>query len=257
MFSGGIGSWGAARRVADRFQGEPLTLLFTDTLIEDPDLYRFLQQAAADVAGELVWLKEGRTPWEVFRDERYLGNTRADPCSKILKRQMADRWLAANCEPNDTIVYVGIDWTEEHRFTRLRDRRAESGWTYQAPLCEQPLISKADLFASLRSRGIDAPRLYALGFSHNNCGGGCVKAGIGHFARLLDKLPDVFADWEANEATLRAQLGDVSILRDRTGGQVKPLTLVQLRRRIEGGQQPDLFEIGGCGCFVDVEEEAA
>jgi hypothetical protein len=70
---------------------------------------------------------------------------------------------------------------------------------------------------------------------------------------LLEKLPEVYAEWEQNEEALRAQLGDVSILRDRTGGQVKRLPLVQLRRRIEDGYQPDLFDIGGCGCFVDSE----
>ncbi len=45
MFSGGAGSWAAAKRIAAR----PLTLLFADTLIEDGDLYRFLDDAAADV----------------------------------------------------------------------------------------------------------------------------------------------------------------------------------------------------------------
>lgn len=46
---------------------------------------------------------------------------------------------------------------------------------------------------------------------------------------------------------------DVSILRDRTGGTTKPLTLAALRQRIE--EQPDqldLFDEGGCGCFTDV-----
>jgi hypothetical protein len=37
MFSGGIGSWAAAKRVAERHGTDNLTLLFTDTLIEDGD----------------------------------------------------------------------------------------------------------------------------------------------------------------------------------------------------------------------------
>ena len=97
--------------------------------------------------------------------------------------------------------------------------------------------------------GIKAPRLYKLGFAHNNCGGGCVKAGQGHFGHLLKVLPDVYADWERNEEALREDLGDVAILRDRTGGTTGPLTLRVLRERIEEGQPYDLWEVGGCACF--------
>lgn len=98
MFSGGLGSWAAARRVVDRHGTSDLVLLFTDTRVEDPDLYRFLDEAAANVGGELVRIADGRTLWDVFRDERFLGNSRVDPCSKILKRKMADRWIAEHCD---------------------------------------------------------------------------------------------------------------------------------------------------------------
>lgn len=253
MFSGGAGSWAAAKRIADRCGTEGLTLLFTDTLIEDADLYRFLAEAAANVGAPLVRIAEGRTPWQVFFDERFLGNSRVDPCSKILKRQMADRWLKANCDKADTTVYVGIDWTEEHRYTALRDRTAAAGWRYEAPLCEAPHIDKRDVIAWLKREGIAPPRLYAMGFAHNNCGGFCVKAGQGHFANLLRELPERYAEHEANEERIREFLDkDVSMLTDRRGdGIKKPLTLRALRKRIESGAQIDAFEIGGCGCFTE------
>jgi hypothetical protein len=255
MFSGGVGSWAAAKRVAEKHGTDRLTLLFADTRIEDPDLYRFVDEAAANVGGRLVKIADGRTPWDVFRDRRFLGNARVGLCSKVLKQDQIDGWLAANCDPTNTIVHVGIDWTEEHRLERLRLRRGAEGWDYRAPLCEAPYLTREQVFSMLDAAGIVAPRLYRLGFSHNNCGGGCVRAGVGHFTHLYRTLPDVFAEWEKNEEELRQFLGrdDVAILRDRTGGQVEPLTLVQLRRRLDGGHQPDLFDIGGCGCFVDVE----
>lgn len=257
MFSGGVGSWAAAKRVAAAHGTDDLILLFTDTLIEDPDLYRFLDEAAANVGGQLVWIAEGRTPWQLFRDHRFIGNTRVDICSRTLKRDQAEKWLVANCDPADTIVYVGIDWSEENRFTRARERWAEKGWRYEAPLCDAPYIEKDQMLAALEAEGIRPPRLYALGFAHNNCGGGCVKAGMGHFAHLLEKLPDVYAEWESQEQALREYIGkDVAILRDRRGGTTKPLTLVQLRRRVTEGGEVDRFEIGGCGCFSDVEEAA-
>lgn len=126
-------------------------------------------------------------------------------------------------------------------------------------MCDAPYLDKLMMLDALAVEGIRPPRLYGLGFAHNNCGGGCVRAGVGHFTHLYRTLPDVYAEWEANEQGLRDFLGrdDIAILRDRTGGIAKPLTLVQLRRRLDAGYAPDLFEIGGCGCFVDVEADEA
>jgi hypothetical protein len=257
MFSGGVGSWAAAKRVVERYGVDELTLLFADTLMEDEDLYRFIEQAAVNVSGEpkLLRIAEGRNPWQIFFDERMLGNSFFDPCSKKLKREMVDRWLVNNCDPRDTVVYVGIDWTEEHRFTRLRDRRAEVGWCYEAPLCEPPLMMKDAIFEWLGREGLAPPRLYDLGFSHNNCGGFCIKAGHAHFSNLLRVLPSRYAYHEAKEQEIRNFLGrDVSIMTDRSGdGKKKPFTLRALRERIEAGDKVDQFDVGGCGCFVDTE----
>ena len=289
MYSGGIGSYCAARRVIQRRGITETLLLFTDTLGEDSDLYRFLVETALQISGlsrpdlviraaslppareeksrleaitvlrievcscipRLIWLAEGRTIWDVFRDERFLGNSRTDPCSKILKREMADKWLRENCRPESTRVYVGIDWSEEHRFTGLRDRRYP--WIYEAPMCSAPYLTKNQMFEELATDGIARPGLYDLGFSHNNCSGGCVKAGIGHFTNLYHKLPDVFDEWERREEEMRQFLGrtDISILRDRRIGADKTLTLAQLRHRIMAGEEIDRFDIGGCGCFAD------
>jgi len=250
MFSGGVGSWAAAKRVAERHGTDRMTLLFTDTLIEDEDCYRFLDEAAANVGARLCRIAEGRTPWQVYQDERFLGNSSIDPCSKILKRQMADRWLNEHCDPARTACYVGIDWTEKHRYDALVERRKP--WVYMAPLCDAPYLLKLDLLAWLKREGIAPPRLYAMGFSHNNCGGFCCKAGQGQFANLLRTMPARYAEHEAREEALRAYLDkNVSMMTDRSGGGVrKPLTMRQLRERIEAGAQVDMFDIGGCACFA-------
>jgi hypothetical protein len=282
MFSSGAGSWAAARRIADEHGTDDLTLLFADVLGEDEDNYRFLVEAAADIfdvklpkswrrldgkpkvqrewAAEwipgLVWLSEGRTIWDVFKDNRFLGNARLANCSKFLKQQPAREWLDANCDPADTTVYVGIDWTETHRLPAIE--RSYQPFTAKAPLTEKPYLNRDQVLGMLRRRGIAPPRLYGMGFAHANCGGGCVRAGQGQFAVLLKQMPERFAEWERNEQELREHLGkDVSILRDRTGGTVVPLTLTAFRERAESKpEQIDLFDIGGCGCFVS-EDGAA
>lgn len=249
-FSGGVGSWATARRVADRPGVDDLVLLFADTLIEDEDLYRFVDEAARDVGAELIRIAEGRDPWQVFNDERYLGNSRIDPCSKVLKRQLIRKWLEANRDPAETVVYLGIDWSEVHRFERAQPRWAP--WAIEAPLTEPPLVDKTELLDDLRARGIEPPRLYGMGFAHNNCGGFCVKAGQGQFALLLETMPERYAYHEAQEEQLRARLGaDVAIMTDRRGGTRKPLTMRALRERLEAGQGCDRLDVGGCGCAVD------
>jgi hypothetical protein len=251
MFSGGVGSWAAAKRAVAAYGAENVTLLFADTLIEDPDLYRFLDEAAADVGAPLVKVADGRTPWQVFRDRRMLGNSRIAPCSTHLKQRPAREWMAANAP--DATVILGIDWTELHRLAPARQGWAP--WPVEAPLTEPPYKAKPELLAELDAAGILRPALYREGFVHNNCGGGCVRAGAAQFAHLFRTRPETFAQWEQGEQELREFLGaDVSILRDRSGGDTRPLTLTALREQVQ--QQPTFFDAedwGGCGCFLDTE----
>lgn len=252
-FSGGVGSYCAAKRVAARHGTDHMVLLFADTLIEDADLYRFLGEAADDVGAPLVKIADGRTPWEVFKDVRFLGTARVDPCSNILKRKLLDDWIESHAGPESCTVYVGIDWTEKHRIDRLEKRKLP--WVYKAPMCEEPYVSKQSMMDQVEAVGIELPRLYKLGFPHNNCGGGCVKAGHAHFRHLYKQLPEVFAEWERNEQEIRDHLerDDIAILRDRTGGETRPITLRELREKIESGDSNDQMEFdwGGCGCAVE------
>jgi len=253
MFSGGAASWAAARRTMEAGYDD-VALLFTDTHTEDEDLYRFLDEAAADVGAPLERISDGRDIWQVFRDERSLGNSRADPCSKILKRELSRKWLEANRDPADTVMVLGFDWTEMHRFERAA--AAWAPWQVDAPMTRPPYRMKAEMLADLQARGIAPPRLYGMGFEHNNCGGGCVKAGIGHFTRLLQVFPSRYAEWEANEEGIRQFLDkDVSILRR----QGERMTLRDLRLRLQSGwnDQTVLWDVGGCACFEEPEPEDA
>ena len=252
MMSGGITSWAAARRVADQHGTDGMVLLFADTLAEDPDLYRFLDEAAADIGVPITRVADGRTPQQVHEDVRLIGNPMIAPCSRVLKQEPCRRWLEGNTDPADTTVYVGIDWSEMHRLPAIE--RGWAPWPVSAPMCEPPYLDKRGLINAARERGIVEPRLYGLGFEHNNCGGACVRGGQAQWAHLLRVFPDRFASWEAHEQAMRERLGtDRTILRDRTGGSTKPLPLVELRRRVE--EQPetlDGLDWGGCGCFTEV-----
>lgn len=251
MWSGGITSWATARHVVAEHGTAGTTLLFADTNAEDEDLHTFNEQAAAQLGLPITRVADGRDPWQVFEDKRWLGNTRIAQCSHALKQEPCRDWLTEHTDPAGTTVYVGIDWTETHRLPAIVNGWAP--WTVDAPLTRPPYSDKQQLRAEARAAGLIDPRLYRLGFAHNNCGGACVKGGQAQWARLLDVFPERYARAEAAEVKMRNLLGkDVSILRDRTGGTTKPLTLAVLRHRIE--EQPnqlDLFDEGGCGCFTD------
>jgi hypothetical protein len=249
MFSGGVASWAAAKRVADQHGTADLILLFADTLIEDEDTYRFVQAAADNVGGQLAWIKEGRDPWQVFFDKRYLGNTRIDPCSEILKRNFMRAWLESHTTPAEATIYLGLDWTEGDRFSRATPRWEP--WHVEAPMSQPPYLSKDEMLDWARREGLPEQRLYQMGMPHANCGGFCIKAGQGHFAKLLKNLPERYAYHEQREQELRQFLNkDVAILRDRTGGATRPLTLREFRHRVEIGGKFDADDLGGCGCVV-------
>lgn len=247
-FSGGLGSWATARRVIDVYGTRDVVLLFADTMVEDEDLYRFVKETAAAFGLPVTTIADGRTPWQVMWDERMIGNSSIDPCSKKLKRQLLDRWRNDNCDPADTVMYVGIDWTESHRLQTIRERCAP--WTYEAPLCDEPYVSRPQTLERLARIGIKPPRLYALGFHHNNCGGACIKAGQAQWELLLRTFPDRYHQIEVWEEEMRARVGNHSILRTRAGGESKPLTLRDFRLRLEVQGDFDRQDWGGCGCAL-------
>lgn len=248
MFSSGITSWAAAKRRAETHGTEGMVLLFADTKIEDEDNYRFLHEAADNIGARLEIIADGRSPWEVMRHEKIIGNSRIDPCSKILKRQLLDRWRNANCDPATTEIILGIGWDEAHRIERVQSRTAP--WRYTAPLCDKPWISKRDCIAWAEREGVKAPRMYAMGFPHANCGGFCIKAGQASFALLLKNFPERYAAHEAEENSMRDLVGDHSIMKQRVNGESRRLTMTELRLKIEAREQYDELDLGGCGCAL-------
>lgn len=293
FFSGGSASWYVANRVKQQYGKDTLHLLFTDTLIEDNDLYRFIIETAANLfdnsservaqlisrASELPlvhtdmqarkealeqlrldtveelpqfhWLSEQRDVWDVFHETRFLGNSRIAPCSAQLKQRMAKRFVKPNFNPEETTLYLGIDWTEEHRTGAPRKNWAP--FPVEFPLVDDEPFNKIDIMRELDLQGIEPPRLYALGFAHNNCGGFCVRAGQGHFANLLEKNRELYLYHERREREFIEWIGaEVAILKRVKKGVPSPLALRQLREELDAKQteQVDFMDLGGCGCFV-------
>ncbi len=257
--SGGLTSFEALRRCLDRYGKEQTHAYFADTLQEDEDLYRFLDDQERYFGIKIEHVVDGRTIWDVWKEKRCItlrlpNGSEIAPCSLILKREAMNKVISERYAPGTYTQVFGYEWSEIDRMSRLeKDIAPEKAWF---PLAEKPYIDKCHISNFLKSIGIAVPRLYELSFSHNNCGGSCVKAGQAHWAHLYYTLPERYALWEGKEEEIRQYLKkDISILKDRRGGKAKPMTLSAFRERLERGDTDyDKSDWGGCGCFAPVAQ---
>ncbi|WP_251129589.1 phosphoadenosine phosphosulfate reductase family protein [Exiguobacterium sp. s55] len=235
MFSGGASSAYVAYHIVQKYGKDNSILFFTDTLWEDMDNYRFMEEVADYIGLEITTSIDGRTPEEVFFDMRFLGNSRMAKCSEELKVRQTMIFLEElrdihNLEP---ILHFGIGPHEQHRAINLQnfyEHNPIEPIETRFPMIE---IFKEDMDAKTiiqNEWGIKLPRMYDLGFSHANCGGRCVRGGLGHYALLFKVWPDQYAEQEAMEERFREKFQkDVSILK-RNGG---PFTLREYREMME------------------------
>lgn len=222
------------RRVVERYGRGNVTLIMCRLPNEDPDVWRLCDAISADIGLPINYIGLNLTPWDIFFKVRMMGSSRIDPCSKNLKRDVLDKWIAENCDPRDTLVHVGITHNEIERMIRIRAGYELRGFNIAADLADDETCTRGYLMRQCELRYGFVPRLYRYGFSHNNCGGACVKAGMREWARLLWYLPDVYHWWESNEAKFQREIGTrATILRDRRKGADINLTLRNFRRRCE------------------------
>lgn len=86
---------------------------------EDEDTYRFITDAVKNLGAQLVTVKDpkGRDIYTVFRDRKWLGNSRTAHCSELLKQKPCMEWLKANAYRNGLCVQC---FTQKHSPGRTR-----------------------------------------------------------------------------------------------------------------------------------------
>jgi hypothetical protein len=336
MYGGGVTSYEASRRAIEIFGRENTEIWFADTLTEDRDLYRFNRDVEELLGIGITRFDQGKDIWQVFFEQRALGNSRMDPCSKFLKRKplreeldsrfcnwrctvcdthLADKPLdirvvsntgkwehlagCQNCADHDSSYSALLDEYEALRqsssldsdearslISRIDDRLEPAdreGRTVRVVLgmdkiddCRRSIRAelsflpfrvwfplddprwgvafKERIMEDLRNQGVRPPRLYELGFKHNNCGGFCVKAGLGQIAHFYRVKPEEYAEHERREQEFRDFVGrDVSIFSRTVEGRKTPMTMRALRRRIEAGEEFKFEPSLECQCFSPTE----
>ncbi|MFF0828713.1 hypothetical protein ACFYU8_18090 [Brevibacillus sp. NPDC003359] len=213
--------------VKTHYPEDNIVLYFTDTLWENFDLYRFIDEASDKLELPMLTHSAGLNPVELMFEKKLVFNNMIGDCSKVLKMKVAadflkkgkrpviEKWrnkqyLKADDFVTNATLYFGIGFEEMHR---------------QGPIIknwhpfkvEMPLIDHSiDNNEILKKYGIRQPVLYDLGFSHNNCGGRCVKAGQGHYKNLKQKMPEVFRQIMAQEYHLNMCVSAYRFITDNT-----------------------------------------
>ena len=269
-----MGSFAEAKSCVDKFGKENVVLLFADTKTEDDDLYRFLYECRDFLECELVIIADGRTIWELFTENKFIGNSKMDICSNTLKRKLLNDWvdltygidiqeqcldykgelqfnidglpLYKTIRTLSCHVHLGIDFSEHHRLTRLQGYMNPK--IYRSTLVEEGRIVNKNFSEAF---GIKKPFLYSLDFAHNNCGGFCVKAGLGQFKKLYEALPERYKFHEENEQKVLL-LGGLPFLKKTTKGTKRYLTMKEYREEyLEKNLAEEFkFDLGGCGCAI-------
>jgi hypothetical protein len=259
-FSGGLCSFWAAHRVVQRFGTLDTVLLFADTLVESPNLYAFNVQCSELLGVPITRVSREMTPWQLFRRQKMIGNNRFPICSVMLKREVLDEWMMGNFEMDHSqqvmwgehaSLYLGFDWTEAHRTQAMR--KEHPSWSIHSPMQEGEVWDKCRMQREAEKIGLLISPAYKHGFTHDNCGQRCVRAGISHWVHLFRVNLPAFEEWETEEwetaRWLEAQgIEPLSMLKDRRGGETKNLYLRDLRTRIESGEKFASDDWGGCGC---------
>jgi hypothetical protein len=182
---------GAASAVAAKFAiqkyGERVQVLKCDTTSsEHPDNLRFRAEVERWIDRDVTLLHSPayRDIDDVFERTRYMAGNAGARCTTELKKLVRRVYEL----PDDVHVF---GYTADER-KRVRDFVANNPELLCDWLLVERGIRKADCYQMLQDAGIALPKMYAVGFEHNNCLG-CVKASSpAYWNRTRRLFPDVF-----------------------------------------------------------------
>jgi hypothetical protein len=257
-YSGGRGSF-LATLLLKRQGYTNVTLLFCDTNTEHPTLYKFLEETTSKVFPDYTFIHHKEFPdldiFGLFKKVHFMGNSFSDPCSKQFKRVPGNRITK---ELNPDYIVSGLSFDEEVRVKRFRETHGEKALL---PLADDGFIDMGKLWKdALKEYNIEEPFLYTIGLTHNNCGGFCVKAGLGHYRNLYERDKEAYLEFEKKEEEVYPFCkSKFPFLVKSVGGAKRRLTLREYRLEfLEPNKVDDemLTTNTGCNaCMLEVDDE--
>jgi len=163
-FSGGVASSVMAKIVAEEHP-EDTVLLYHSTNTEPEDNDRFRKDVSGYIGVPITEDSDGRNIWELFADEKYLGNGRNTPCSRILKQERSLRYLQSHLPAQ---LYIGFTLEEYRRAQRTYARYSQRHIEVRFPLIENKLTKDECLHRVENCWGLKLPQIYSWA-EHANC----------------------------------------------------------------------------------------
>ena len=253
--SGGAASAVCLLRVVERYGRDDVRVVFADTLIEDPTLYRFLDDLERVAGVKIERLSGGNSAWDVFEAEAMWTNPQTGGClaSYHLKKLPLRRYRESiGLTPETCVIYVGFDSSETDRMARIV--KADHPWKFEFPLAWKPVLLRCDQDDYLRQRGLNPCDMYERGYSHANCGGTCVLAGMKQWAMVRKDYPERFANAsDVEEQVIKTQTErnrkPYTILRKTVKGVTRNLPLAELAAMVDRGEIiPNDARQSSCSC---------
>lgn len=207
--SGGKDSTALYCWAIEQWGREGFLAIFADTGHEHPVTYNYLRNLPTMAGGpEIEWVKadfserirnKGKEPsGNPFLDlwiwKGRAPSARAQFCTEHLKLRPIQAWLEGIRGDREVIMYTGIRAGESER----RSKMAEREWSdlYDC-YTERPLLrwTEEQVFAFLKSKGVDPNPLYANGFARVGCYP-CIHSRKSELARLENWAWEKLAEWE-------------------------------------------------------------
>lgn len=173
---------------------------------EHPDNDRFAKDCERWFGVPIINLineKYNGSIYEVFNKTSYISGVKGAPCTRLLKKEVRTNFEL----PTDKHMF-GYCADEEPRWDRFLDANNIDA---RSPLIEQG-ITHADCLLLLKKAGIRVPKMYELGYKHNNCIGCCKATGPGYWNKIKKDFPEMFTrmDIESRRLGVRlVRLGEV------------------------------------------------
>lgn len=185
-FSHGASSAVAAALAVGRWPAQTLIVCCDTTASEHPDNKRFREDVERWIKRPILLIGSPKhtTVDDVFEGERYMSGIAGAKCTVELKKKPRFAFQRA-----DDIHVFGMTVEEGKRIERMEQANPEL--TFEWNLRDQ-FVTKGQCLRLLREAGIEPPKMYELGFDHNNCLG-CVKSqSPDYWNRTRRHFPEVF-----------------------------------------------------------------
>jgi hypothetical protein len=238
-FSGGVTSAWCAGWALRTFPREEVVFVFHDTKEEDPDTYRFIKEMIAALDHPLIEMSDGRSVSELFEDLGFLGNNQQTMCSRILKREIGERYERSLVADGYRVTkVVGFSGNEPDRIAQACGRAHNGGYAIRFPMIEELVTKQQCADWCQCEMGVKPSAMYEWS-EHANCVG-CVRGGRDYWLAVHANRPDVFWKRSAQEQ----EFGH-SIIRGENPIFLADLVQIGLKRKVG---RKEAIVIGACEC---------